>query len=64
MLKLARMGATLLPPMPAFYNQPQSIDDIVDHVVARILDQFDIPADFAKRWDGEMSHADAVRRLK
>ncbi len=54
MLKLARMGATIIPPMPAFYNHPKSINDIVDHIVARVLDQFGIPAPFAKRWDGHM----------
>jgi len=63
MLKLARVGATILPPMPAFYNKPQTIDDLVDHVVARVLDQFAIPADFAKRWDGQMTRPDAVREL-
>jgi len=63
MLKLARIGATILPPMPAFYNKPQTIDDIVDHVVARVLDQFGIPAEFAKRWDGQMTRPDAVREL-
>ncbi|MEU6106358.1 non-oxidative hydroxyarylic acid decarboxylases subunit B [Streptomyces flaveolus] len=52
MLALSRMGAQLVPPMPAFYNQPRSVDDIVDHVVARILDQFDLPAPAAKRWEG------------
>ena len=64
MLKLARIGVTILPPMPAFYNRPQSIDDIVDHIVARILDQFGIAADFARRWDGQMGAADSVRRVK
>ena len=64
LLKLARMGAAIVPPMPAFYNRPQTIDDIVDHVVARALDQFGISADFAKRWDGQMGHAAAVQRLK
>jgi 4-hydroxy-3-polyprenylbenzoate decarboxylase len=54
MLKLARIGATIVPPVPAFYNHPQSIDDIVNHIVARALDQFGIPAPFAKRWDGHM----------
>ncbi|TAK47330.1 MAG: UbiX family flavin prenyltransferase [Xanthobacteraceae bacterium] len=54
LLKLSRMGVTIMPPMPAFYNHPQSIDDIVNHVVARILDQFGIPADFARRWEGKM----------
>jgi 4-hydroxy-3-polyprenylbenzoate decarboxylase len=52
MLDLARRGAQVVPPMPAFYTHPQSVDDIVDHVVARILDQFDLPAPDAKRWDG------------
>jgi 4-hydroxy-3-polyprenylbenzoate decarboxylase len=54
MLKLASMGVTMLPPMPAFYNHPQSVDDIVDHIVARVLDQFGLAAPFAKRWDGQM----------
>ncbi|MEV6806941.1 non-oxidative hydroxyarylic acid decarboxylases subunit B [Streptomyces sp. NPDC017405] len=52
MLALSRMGVRLVPPMPAFYNHPQSVDDIVDHIVARILDQFDLPAPAAKRWEG------------
>lgn len=64
LLKLARMGVTILPPMPAFYNRPQTVDDIVDHIVARVLDQFGIPADFARRWDGRMSRPDALRTLK
>jgi len=59
MLKLARMGATIMPPMPAFYNRPETIEDIVDHVVARTLDQLEIPAPFARRWDG-LRRAQAV----
>ena len=50
MLKLARMGVTILPPMPAFYNRPQSLDDAVNHIVMRILDQFGIHLDLAARW--------------
>jgi 4-hydroxy-3-polyprenylbenzoate decarboxylase len=55
MLKLSRMGAIILPPMPAFYNNPRSLADIVEHTVARMLDQFGIeaPGD-AQRWAGEM----------
>ena len=64
LLKLARMGVVILPPMPAFYNRPATLDDIVDHVVARVLDQFDIETSFARRWDGEMTHAVPVRRMK
>jgi len=63
MLKLARIGVTILPPMPAFYNRPQTIDEIVDHIVARALDQFGVPADFAKRWDGRMREPGALRQL-
>jgi 4-hydroxy-3-polyprenylbenzoate decarboxylase len=59
MLKLARMGVTIIPPMPAFYNHPKSINDIVDHIVTRVLDQFGISAPFAKRWDGHMDRAKA-----
>jgi len=54
MLKLSRMGVVIVPPVPAFYNHPQTIDDIVNHLVVRILDQFDIHLDAAKRWDGVM----------
>ena len=54
MLKLARMGAVILPPMPAFYNHPQTIDDVVEHTVARMLDQFGVDLPEASRWSGEM----------
>jgi flavin prenyltransferase len=54
MLKLARMGVTILPPVPAFYNHPQSIEELVDHTVMRILDQFGIHVDLMPRWDGAM----------
>ncbi|GGV66024.1 MULTISPECIES: non-oxidative hydroxyarylic acid decarboxylases subunit B [Streptomyces] len=52
MLSLTRMGVQVVPPMPAFYNHPQSVDDLVDHIVTRILDQFDLPAPAARRWEG------------
>jgi 4-hydroxy-3-polyprenylbenzoate decarboxylase len=68
MLTLARMGVTILPPVPAFYNHPQDINDIVDHIIARVLDQFRIEAKFAKRWDGRMqgsrTSAGIVQALK
>jgi 4-hydroxy-3-polyprenylbenzoate decarboxylase len=54
MLKLSRMDAVILPPMPAFYNNPRSLADIVDHTVARILDQFGVEVPGAARWSGEM----------
>ena len=52
MLALSRMGATIFPPVPAFYNHPASLADAVDHLVVRILDQFGISAPDAKRWSG------------
>ena len=52
MLKLSRMGVVISPPMPAFYHRPDSIDDIVNHTVGRILDLFEIDAAAAKRWTG------------
>jgi 4-hydroxy-3-polyprenylbenzoate decarboxylase len=52
LLVLARMGVTILPLMPAFYNNPTSIEDMLDHLVARILDQFGLPAPHAHRWKG------------
>ena len=50
MLALARMGVSIVPPMPAFYNNPQTIDDIVDHIVTRVLDQLGLQSPHAKRW--------------
>ncbi len=65
MLKLSRMGVTMLPPMPAFYNHPQTIDDVVNHIVVRILDQFGIETDFAKRWEGDLKNvSQTVHRVK
>jgi 4-hydroxy-3-polyprenylbenzoate decarboxylase len=55
MLKLSRMGAIVLPPMPAFYHHPRTIDDIVDHTVARVLDQFGLEIPGLERWAGEMA---------
>jgi 4-hydroxy-3-polyprenylbenzoate decarboxylase len=64
MLKLARMGVIMLPPMPAFYNRPQTVDDIVDHIAFRVLDQFGIDAPFARRWDGNMRSAAALTAIR
>ncbi len=55
MLKLARMGTVILPPVPAFYNHPRDIDDIVNHVAGRVLDQFEIHLDVVNRWSGMVS---------
>lgn len=50
MLRLARAGAVILPPNPGFYHHPQSVDDLVDFVVARILDQLAVPHTLMQRW--------------
>lgn len=50
MLKLSQMGAIIAPPVPAFYNKPESLDDIINHSVGRVLDLFDIDANIVKRW--------------
>lgn len=55
MLKLSRMGVVILPPVPAFYNHPRSIEALVDHVVMRTLDQFGIHTDLTERWGSELS---------
>ena len=55
MLKLSRMGVVIIPPVPAFYNHPQSIDDMINHIVMRALDQFGLHTDAAHRWDGMMT---------
>jgi 4-hydroxy-3-polyprenylbenzoate decarboxylase len=52
MLHLARMGVVIFPPVPAFYNRPSTIDDIVDHIAGRVLDQFGIEMPDLKRWSG------------
>jgi flavin prenyltransferase len=55
MLKLSRMGSVIFPPVPAFYTHPQSIDDLIDQTVLRILDQFGVHLSSPKRWKGRMS---------
>jgi 4-hydroxy-3-polyprenylbenzoate decarboxylase len=50
--KAAQMGAVIVPPMPAFYNRPETVDDIVNHTVGRILDLLGLEAEFVKRWAG------------
>jgi 4-hydroxy-3-polyprenylbenzoate decarboxylase len=50
MLRLSRAGAVILPPNPGFYHHPKSVEDIVDFVVARILDQLAVPHQLMKRW--------------
>ena len=48
----AQMGVQIAPPMPAFYNRPESIEDIVNHSVGRVLDLFELDSGIVKRWVG------------
>ncbi|MCH8861015.1 MAG: UbiX family flavin prenyltransferase [Proteobacteria bacterium] len=48
----AQLGAIIAPPMPAMYGRPETIEDMIDHTVGRVLDLFDIDAGTAKRWTG------------
>lgn len=52
MTALAEMGAIVAPPVPAFYHQPKTIEDIVEHSVNRVLDLIGLPDEDARRWDG------------
>jgi 4-hydroxy-3-polyprenylbenzoate decarboxylase len=53
MLKLARMGVTILPAMPGFYHHPGTVDEMVDFVVGKVLDTLGIENDLFKRWTGK-----------
>jgi 4-hydroxy-3-polyprenylbenzoate decarboxylase len=48
------MGAVVMPPVPAFYTRPKTLDDLVNHTVARLLDQFGIESPGLVRWTGDM----------
>ncbi len=52
MLKLARIGVAICPAVPAFYNNPSTLDDIIDHSLTRILDLFNIETNLIERWKG------------
>lgn len=53
MTEATKYGAVVLPPIPGFYHQPRSVDDIVDQTVGKILDQFGLEHDLFRRWQGE-----------
>jgi len=52
MAKIAGVGAVILPAMPGFYHRPGNVDDLIDHVVGKVLDQFGIDHNLFKRWAG------------
>ena len=53
MLRVSRAGARIMPASPGFYHRPKSIDELVEHLCFRILDQFDIPHSKKSQWTGE-----------
>ncbi len=55
MLKLSRMGVTIAPPIPAFYQKPENMDNIIEFVVGKLLDSAGIEHSLFKRWDGIMN---------
>ena len=52
MTQAAEAGAVILPPVPAFYHRPQSMEEVIDHTVTKVLDQFGIHLDLVRRWTG------------
>ena len=67
MLKAAQLGANIAPPVPAFYNKPQSLEDVVDHSVGRVLDLLDIDCGMVKRWKdspGKIGLVDTGKRTR
>lgn len=58
MLALSRMGVIIAPPMPAFYNNPQTIEDLIDHTVGRVLDLFGLEMPQQRRWNGMRAEGD------
>jgi flavin prenyltransferase len=55
MLKLARMGVSIVPPVPGFYARPKTLDEVVDHIVTRALDQVGLVSQETPRWDGNVT---------
>lgn len=51
--KLSKLGVHIIPPIPSFYNHPQSIQDLIDHQSMKVMDSLAIETDFGKRWQGE-----------
>ncbi|MFJ1267695.1 UbiX family flavin prenyltransferase [Legionella lytica] len=60
MVSVTQQGAIVCPVVPAFYNKPETVDDIVNHSVGRVLDLFDLDAGIVKRWDKNNTLGDAM----
>jgi 4-hydroxy-3-polyprenylbenzoate decarboxylase len=63
MAAAAEMGAIIAPPVPAFYHKPQTINDLVDHFIARIMDLVGLPMANAERWDDIAAEVDGESEL-
>ncbi len=60
MLKVARAGVLVVPPVPAFYARPRTVQELVDHTVGRLLDHFGVPNDLVRRWGEPRASAPRV----
>jgi len=54
MTRVAEMGATIMPPVPAFYYRPNTVNDIINHIIGKVLDQFGLDYQLFKRWKGQL----------
>jgi 4-hydroxy-3-polyprenylbenzoate decarboxylase len=59
-----QLGAIIMPPLPAFYNHPKTIDDLVNNSIGRLLDWFDLDAGILKRWEGSNARVDKPRGVE
>lgn len=62
MVRAAEIGAVILPPMPAFYHAPKTVDDLINQTVGKILDQFNVPHTLFRRWTGASTEEEARPR--
>ena len=63
MAQATENGAIVFPPVPAFYDRPASLDDIVNHTVGRVLDLFDLDAGLVRRWSGAPRAVESTIRV-
>jgi len=63
MSRAADLGAVILPPVPAFYHEPRTIQDLIDHIVGKILDLMDVEHNLFRRWNGPSSDEITERRV-
>lgn len=60
MLTLAELGVTIFPPVPSFYDKPQTLEDMIQQTVARVIDHLGFPSDLAKRWGDFVGRSDSA----